>query len=130
MDPCQTAIAQRRLVPAMSLPQNRGLSTSVIFPQRAFPTMSTTAFPLNWDLSPFFPAPTAREFATNLGSFRKDLETAAKDADELPPISVSTVGKWQDFLINFERLDAQFGDLRSFIGCWAAGDADARCSGG
>ncbi len=86
--------------------------------------MSNSSFPLNWDLSPFFPAPATPAFPAALETFRQDLSAAASDSDALPAIAAATAATWQEFLRSFERLDAQFGDLRSFIGCWAAGDAE------
>lgn len=87
--------------------------------------MSST-FPLNWDLSPFFPAPETEEFRQRLDQFRGELTQLAGRSDSLPALAsdVNTVQTWEAFLKQFEQIETVFGDLRAFMGCWAAGDAE------
>ncbi len=86
--------------------------------------MSTSPFPLNWDLSPFFPAPQSPEFVQQLSTLQSRLTALAGRSDSLPALSAGTASVWDGFLQEFAEVDACFGDLRSFIGCWAAGDAE------
>ena len=85
--------------------------------------MSAAEFPLAWDLSPFFPAPSTPEFRDLLTAFRAELTRLAGESDQLPACAQSTATMWEKFLQSYEAVDARFGDLRSFMGCWAAGDA-------
>lgn len=86
--------------------------------------MTAVSYPLTWDLSPFFPDPRTPEFHARLDAFRQQLADLARRSDALPPLAADAVADWEKFLKEFELVDAVYGDLRSFIGCWAAGDAE------
>lgn len=79
----------------------------------------------NWDLDSVMPNPATPEFAQILEKFRQELNDLAETSDQLPaPAARADVAAgWKDFLATFDRLEAQAGDLNSFLGCHAAGDA-------
>lgn len=84
-----------------------------------------TTFPLTWDLDSLLPRPESPEFASLLEQFRRELGALADRSEQLPALASSDAARraWGDFLREFERLEAQGGDLLSFIGCHAAADA-------
>lgn len=85
--------------------------------------MPDATFPLNWDLAPFFAAPSTDEFRRTLETFRSRLEQVAEQSDLLPTFTPEHAARWAGFLQEFEQIDITYGDLRAFIGCWAAADA-------
>lgn len=87
--------------------------------------MSTQKYALNWDLDSLLPQPSTPEFRKSVDDFRAAIAALAERADKLPPASSQppVVREWVALLKEYERLDAMAGDLNSFIGCWAAGDA-------
>jgi oligoendopeptidase F len=84
----------------------------------------TATFPQTWDLSKFFPAPATPEFRALLDEFRAELNQVADAADGLPALTASTAAIWGAFLQRFEQVETRYGDLRAYIGCWAAADAE------
>jgi len=88
--------------------------------------MTTGSFPQVWDLDVFFPAPTTPEFRAALDQFQAALAKLAGESDTLPPFSTDAghIQTWERFLQEYERLEGQMNDLQSFVGCYAAGDAE------
>jgi oligoendopeptidase F len=87
--------------------------------------VTTAKYPQNWDLDSILPNPATPEFRKTVDDFRTALTALADRSDGLPPLSgkPDIVREWAALLREFERLDALAGDLVSFIGCCAAGDA-------
>jgi oligoendopeptidase F len=88
--------------------------------------MPSAAYPLTWELESFFAPPTTPEFRTTLGQFQEALTKLAELSNALPAFQkdASHVAAWEQFLQAYETVEAQAGDLNSFIGCWAAVDAE------
>jgi pepF/M3 family oligoendopeptidase len=84
----------------------------------------TTPFPQTWDLSPFFPAPETAEFRAVVEGLREELQAVAELSDALPALAAESATSWAEFLQRFERVEITYGDVRSFIGCWSAADAE------
>jgi oligoendopeptidase F len=82
-------------------------------------------YALNWDLDSLFPNPATGSFQQTVDAFRKDLKALAETSNALPAVSrvAATVQTWSTFFAEMERLEGLAGDLASFIGCHAAGDA-------
>jgi pepF/M3 family oligoendopeptidase len=88
--------------------------------------MTATPFPLTWDLASLLPHPDRPEFREYLDDFKSRLAKLADDSDRLPAVdaaSESTSG-WAAFLARYETIDAQANDLRSFIECHCAAEAE------
>lgn len=84
----------------------------------------TTRYALTWDLDSLLPHPASEEFSKILDAFRTGLTHAAERVEKLPTLnSAKAAAEWSVFLKEFESLEAQAGDLASFLGCHAAGDA-------
>lgn len=89
--------------------------------------MPTTAeFPITWDLASLLPHPDAPEFRKHLGDFKTRMEQLAADSDNMPGVAVAkeSLRAWSAFLQRYEVLDAQSTDLRAFIECHCASDAE------
>lgn len=81
-------------------------------------------YALNWDLDSILPAPATPQFPAVLEKFKASLNALAEQSDELPGVKgKAEAGAWQKFLKEFETVESLAGDLGSFLGCWAAGDA-------
>jgi oligoendopeptidase F len=81
-------------------------------------------FPLTWELNSFFPQPATPEFRTALEQFQQQLTRLADESDRLPAFAPAHTGAWEAFLQSWDTLETRGGDLRSFIGCYAAEDAE------
>lgn len=79
----------------------------------------------NWDLTTLLPHPETAEFAQVLERYGQELRSAAEQSEQLPSLSAPSAAAqvWDEFLTRFETLEAQAGDLSSFLGCHAAADA-------
>lgn len=88
--------------------------------------MSSTEFPISWDLASLLPHPDAPEFRHYLDQFKLRLEQVAGDSDRLPAVEVTkeSVAAWASFLQRYELIDGQFGDLKAFLECHCAADAE------
>uniref|UniRef100_A0A7C2K1N9 Oligoendopeptidase F n=1 Tax=Schlesneria paludicola TaxID=360056 RepID=A0A7C2K1N9_9PLAN len=81
-------------------------------------------FPLTWELDSFYPKPTTPEFRTALDQFQQQLSRLADESDRLPAFTPAQAGPWAAFVQSWDTLETRGGDLRSFIGCYAAEDAE------
>jgi oligoendopeptidase F len=83
-------------------------------------------FPITWDLASLLPHPAQPAFRQQLDDFKARLNEVALDSDRLPAIDASTSSTqaWSSFLRWYEVLDAQATDLRAFIECHCAADAE------
>jgi oligoendopeptidase F len=81
-------------------------------------------YPLTWELDSFFPKPSTPEFRTALEQFQQRLTALADESDQLPPFAPGQAGPWAAFLPTWDALETHGGDLRSFVGCYAAEDAE------
>lgn len=89
--------------------------------------MPTSAeFPITWDLASLLPHPDAPEFRKHLADFKSRLEQLAADSDHMPGVAVTkeSLRAWSSFLQRYEVIDAQATDLRAFIECHCAADAE------
>lgn len=86
---------------------------------------NTNKYPQNWDLDSILPHPASPDFQKAVDDFRAGLTALADRSDSLPALGgkPEVVREWAALLREFERLEAIAGDLASFIGCCAAGDA-------
>ncbi len=83
-------------------------------------------FPITWDLASLLPHPAQPAFRQQLDDFKARLNEVALDSDRLPAVDASTSSTqaWSSFLRWYEVLDAQATDLRAFIECHCAADAE------
>jgi len=88
--------------------------------------MPAQEFPITWDLASLLPQPTQPEFKAYLDDFKMRLTQLAGDSDALPLVAVSqeSAQAWSAFLSRYELIDAQATDLRAFIECHCAADAE------
>jgi pepF/M3 family oligoendopeptidase len=85
---------------------------------------STTEFPITWDLSSLLPCPESAEFRRHLEEFKTRLERLAGASDRLPAATPEATRAWSSFLDEYEIIDAQATDLRAFVECHGAADAE------
>ncbi|WP_166828705.1 M3 family oligoendopeptidase [Thalassoroseus pseudoceratinae] len=82
-------------------------------------------YPIQWDLDSLLPHPETDEFRTQVETVKAELETLAKQSEELPEPSgdPNVVSAWRDFLKSRETTAMRMTSLDHFVGCHAAGDA-------
>ncbi len=85
--------------------------------------MSSTAWPITWDLDSLYPHPESDEFQSLLNEFRSAIEQLAADSEELPQFDVEPAA-WTGFLDRVADILGQYEDLRAHVGCHAAADAE------
>ena len=88
--------------------------------------MSSTTYPLTWDLESLHPHPQTDDFREFFDSFRERLQRSADQSNKLPSASASpdAVTTWCDFLAEYEQVTKLAEDLESLVGCHAAADAE------
>lgn len=88
--------------------------------------MHKTTFPISWDLNSLLPHPDQPKFRQHLEEFKSRLEQLATDSDRLPMVEVTTsaITAWSTFIKQYELVDAQATDLRAFLECHCAADAE------
>ncbi len=89
--------------------------------------MSTVhKFPISWDLASLLPSPETPEFRRRLDELKNRLAALAQDSAALPNAAVSApiVKRWETFLPRYEQLDGELTDLRAFLECHCAADAE------
>lgn len=88
-------------------------------------TATAGSYPLVWDLDSLFPNPETDDFAAQFDDLAKRTRALAEQSRDLPGISgaEADVAGWTSLLEEYEQLEALAGDLRSHVGCHAAGDA-------
>jgi len=88
--------------------------------------MTSSTYPLTWDLIVLAPAPSSLEFREKLNHFKTRLAEFAASTETLPEVSAvpSQVARWVALIREYELLDARATDLRALIECYAAGDAE------
>lgn len=88
--------------------------------------MTTVNFPLTWDLASLLPHPDRPEFRAHLDDFKARLAKLAEDSDALPLVDITTdsTNGWAAFLARYETIDAQATDLRAFLECHCAAQAE------
>lgn len=79
-------------------------------------------YALNWDLDSILPKPSTPDFDLIVEGYRSSFSALAQKSEKLPALSAGAA-TWVPLLQEFERLESLAGDLNSFIGCCAAGDA-------
>ncbi|MDZ4686139.1 MAG: M3 family oligoendopeptidase [Planctomycetaceae bacterium] len=84
----------------------------------------TGQFPLTWELDSFFPKPATSEFRAVLEQYQQQLTRLADESDRLPAFAPAQTGPWSAFVQSWDTLETRGGDLRSFVGCYAAEDAE------
>jgi pepF/M3 family oligoendopeptidase len=86
----------------------------------------TNEFPVTWDLASLLPHPDQPAFRQHLDDFKARLKSLTEESDLLPAIAVtkSTSTTWGEFLKRYELIDAQATDLRAFVECHCAADAE------
>jgi oligoendopeptidase F len=82
------------------------------------------SFPLTWELDSFFPKPSTPEFRTTLEQYQQQLTRLAEQSDRLPAFAPANAAAWSEFVAPWNDLETRGGDLRSFVGCYAAEDAE------
>lgn len=88
--------------------------------------MTSIEFPISWDLASLLPHPDLPEFRKSLDDFKLRLQQLARDSDQLPAVGLTkeSIAAWVSFLQRYEVIDAQAGDLRAFLECHCAADAE------
>ncbi len=88
--------------------------------------MPTQEFPITWDLASLLPHPDQPEFRRHLDEFKVRVNALAAESDALPAISATTsvTSVWAAFFRRYEVIDAQVTDLRAFVECHCAADAE------
>lgn len=88
--------------------------------------MTITPFPQVWDLHSLAPSPTSPEFRSLLDQFKQRLKNLAQATNSLPPVdsNMANVSRWASLISEYELVDGQTSDLRSFVDCQAAADAE------
>jgi oligoendopeptidase F len=101
------------------------MATSIAADQSTGSTTPSTRYPLTWDLASLLPDPSGDEFRNVMKQYREELTWLAEQSDRLPPVTAAAddVARWVALLREYESLDARGNDLRSFVGCHAAADA-------
>ena len=87
---------------------------------------TATKFHQTWDLDSILPRPESHAFRETLDRFRADLEHLAERSEQLPPVSGDSkhASAWTELLKKFENVAGRMKDFDSFIGCYAAADAE------
>jgi pepF/M3 family oligoendopeptidase len=88
--------------------------------------MSTQVeFMQTWELDSLLPHPESDEFRAGFEEFRSELDRLAERSETLPSPEGSngSVQEWAAFLREIELVSARGADLRAFVGCHAAADA-------
>jgi pepF/M3 family oligoendopeptidase len=88
--------------------------------------MSTTQFPITWDLASLLPHPDEAEFRRHLDDFKARLQRLADDSDRLCAVAATanSTQAWSLFFQRYEEIEAQSTDLRAFLECHCAADAE------
>lgn len=86
--------------------------------------MTASEFPITWNLASLLPHPDQPEFRRHMDDFKGRLQELARDSEGLPAATAETAREWSAFLKRYELLDAQGTDLRAFIECHCAADAE------
>jgi oligoendopeptidase F len=83
-------------------------------------------FSITWDLASLLPHPSQPAFRSYLDDFKARAEMLARESGELPAVAVTTEStrSWIAFLKQYELIDAQAIDLRAFIECHCAAEAE------
>ena len=89
-------------------------------------SMTTLTFPQTWDLTLFARAPASAEFREQLEQFKRRLRCLADVSNQLPPVDnrPENVASWVKLITEYEIVDATGADLRAFMDCQAAADAE------
>ena len=89
--------------------------------------MATAAeFSISWDLSSLAPHPDTPDFRQRFDEVKRRLAALAQESATLPIAAVNpqTVRAWEALLPRYEQLDGELNDLRSFLECHCAADAE------
>ena len=86
--------------------------------------MSTTTYPVTWDLDSIMPHPETSEFGASFETYESELRELASASQQLPRAEAGNAEQWSQFLEAYQSVTATYSDLWSFIGCHAAADAD------
>ena len=88
--------------------------------------MTSTSFPLTWDLTSLAPVPASAEFRQQLDQFKTRLADFAASTTTLPVVDATpdNAARWVGLITEYELLDSRATDLKALVECYAAGDAE------
>ncbi|HTN03068.1 MAG TPA: oligoendopeptidase F, partial [Planctomycetaceae bacterium] len=86
--------------------------------------MTAGRFPQVWDLASLLPHPSSPEFRTCLNEYKQELLGLVTVSRSLPAVTPAAADQWAGFLEAYGRLDAISGDLRAFLECHCAAEAE------
>ena len=88
--------------------------------------MKLTIFPQTWDLTALAAAPGTPEFRQQLDQFKARLQALATSTNQLAPITTEpqNLQHWAQLLSEYEAVESLAADLRAFVDCQAAADAE------
>lgn len=86
--------------------------------------MTAGRFPQVWDLASLLPHPSSPEFRTCLNEYKAELLGLVTASRSLPAVTPAAADQWAGFLEAYGRLDAVSGDLRAFLECHCAAEAE------
>ena len=88
--------------------------------------MTSSQFPLSWDLKSLSPEPTTAEFRQRLNDFKSRLTKFARSTSALPAVNddPAEVSRWVQLITEYEFLDSGITDLKALVECYAAADAE------
>lgn len=80
------------------------------------------ATPMDWDLTPFFPAVDSDAYRQHLARVTADVGAALERFGGLAPLDESNGDAWEAAIAEYEDVASRFGHARTFVGCLRAFD--------
>ena len=78
---------------------------------------------MNWDLTSYFPEFDGEEMRTFKGELKADLAALLEKASGVPELKVDNQEDWEAVFLQYEDLNARYGNSGSYIGCLTSVDA-------
>ena len=85
--------------------------------------MPAGRFPQVWDLASLLPHPSSPEFRASLEAYKQRLTELVTASRHLPAVEIANAPAWTAFLDQYGQVDAIGGDLRAFLECHCAAEA-------